>query len=367
MFKTLSVVIFAIFLLTGCIFGDEQPLSEGDQASPSDERKEKEVDPTIPTDDPEVIATNLEIPWSIEKHGDTFYITERPGAIVKIENGDMVRQRVELEQEISTAAEAGLLGFVLAPDFADSQLAFAYYTYEDGGEQWNRIVKLRLEGDAWREERILIDAIPGGTFHHGGRLKIGPDGLLYATTGDASIPTIAQEVDSLGGKILRLDLDGSIPEDNPFGDSYVYSYGHRNPQGLAWSSGGELYSSEHGSRANDEVNLIEAGKNFGWPVIEGEEEQEGMESPLFTSGSATTWAPSGMDYYDGKLYVAGLRGAAIYEFDLETGEHREFITGFGRIRDVFIYDNTLYFITNNTDGRGTPAENDDKLFQIPLT
>lgn len=164
-----------------------------------------------------------------------------------------------------------------------------------------------------------------------------------------------------------MNLDGSIPDDNPFPDSYVYSYGHRNPQGMTWSSGGTMYASEHGDNANDEVNLIEAGQNYGWPIMEGEEEQEGMISPLYTSGNESTWAPSGMAYDNEKLYVAALRGTAVLEFDLKTGEYREVITGLGRIRDVRIEDNYLYFISNNGDGRGAPENNDDKLYRISLS
>ena len=314
----------------------------------------------------EMIAENLEAPWSIEKNENTFYLTERPGNIMKLENGLIERQSVELEKELATASEAGLLGFVLAPDFRESKQAYAYYTYRDNTGQFNRIITLRLEDNIWREENLLLDKIPSGTYHHGGRLKIGPDGKLYATAGDASEGELAQELDSLGGKILRMNLDGSIPSDNPFQNSYVYSYGHRNPQGVAWSSDGMLYASEHGNSANDEVNKIEAGQNYGWPIIEGHEEQEGMVSPLFTSGEEATWAPSGMGNYDGNLYVAALRGEAIVGINPETGEQWEVITKIGRIRDVLIEDNYLYFITNNTDGRGAPQENDDKLYRISL-
>ncbi len=164
-----------------------------------------------------------------------------------------------------------------------------------------------------------------------------------------------------------MNLDGSIPNDNPFPNAYVYSYGHRNPQGITWLPDGTLYIGEHGNDANDEINRIEAGQNYGWPIIEGNEEQDGMVSPLFTSGDEATWAPSGMDNYNGKLYVAALRGTAVLEFDLETGEYREVITGLGRIRDVRIEDNHLYFISNNSDGRGAPQENDDKLYRISLS
>jgi glucose/arabinose dehydrogenase len=313
-----------------------------------------------------VLADNLRIPWAIEIHEGAFYLTERPGHIVKIAGGVVERQRVELEKELSNAAEAGLLGFVLAPDFTQSHRAYAYYTYQDGSRPFNRIVVLRLAGDVWTEETVLLDRIPSGRVHHGGRLKIGPDGKLYATAGDAAEASLAQDPDSLSGKILRLNLDGSIPDDNPFPHSYVYSYGHRNPQGLAWSPDGTLYASEHGNSANDEINVIEAGRNYGWPVIEGTERREGYVSPLFTSGRGTTWAPSGMAYADGKLYVAALRGTAVLAFDPDTGAQREVVTGFGRIRDVRIDGRYLYFISNNTDGRGRPQPDDDKLYRIPL-
>ncbi|WP_010529495.1 PQQ-dependent sugar dehydrogenase [Lentibacillus jeotgali] len=352
--------LLGILFLVGCSANDQQN-SSNEQENTQQEKL------SLPVESIEVIAENLEVPWSIEKLNNTFYLTERSGSIAEIENGEVERQTVELEQEVSTGSEAGLLGFVLAPDFSESNLAYAYYTYEDGDDQFNRIITLRLEDNVWREESLLLDQIPSGAYHHGGRIKIGPDGYLYATAGDASDSEIAQDPDSLGGKILRMNLDGSIPSDNPFPDSYVYSYGHRNPQGLTWTSDGTLYASEHGNDANDEINRIEAGQNYGWPVIEGNEEQEGMVTPRFTSGDDSTWAPSGMDYDDDKLYVAALRGSAVIEFDLETGEHREVITGLGRIRDVLVDDSYLYFISNNRDGRGTPEESDDRLYRISLS
>lgn len=314
----------------------------------------------------EIVAENLAAPWAISKIDDTFFITERAGNIIKITKDEMVTQRVELEKERSTASEAGLLGFVLAPDFAQSNEAYAYYTYENEGEQFNRIVVLQLDGDVWKETTLLLDEIPSGTYHHGGRLQIGPDDKLYATTGDASNRDIAQDVNSLGGKILRLNFDGSIPADNPFDNSYVYSYGHRNPQGITWAPDGTMYASEHGNSANDEINRIEAGQNYGWPIIEGNATQDGLVSPLFTSGSDTTWAPSGMGYYHDSLYVAALRGTALLQFNLATNETREVVTDLGRIRDVLIEGATLYFISNNSDGRGNPLENDDKLYRIEL-
>ncbi|GMA47473.1 PQQ-dependent sugar dehydrogenase [Tetragenococcus muriaticus] len=318
-------------------------------------------------DNTEVLAENLEVPWSIEKDEDTFYMTEREGTIVQLEDGDLNRQQVHLDEDVSTAAEAGLLGFVLSPDFSQTNEAFAYYTYENEEEQFNRIVRLQLSEDQWQETEVLLDQIPSGSYHQGGRLKIGPDNNLYATTGDATEPSSAQDTDSLGGKILRLSLDGTIPEDNPMENSYVYSYGHRNSQGITWSEDGQMYASEHGDDANDEVNLIEAGENYGWPEIEGEEEQEDMVAPLFTSGEDETWAPSGATYHDESLYVAALRGSAVLEFDLENNEVQTLVSDFGRIRDTYVEDDDLYFITNNLDGRGNGRDNDDRLVRINLT
>jgi glucose/arabinose dehydrogenase len=220
-------------------------------------------------------------------------------------------------------------------------------------------------GNEWVEKEELISNIPGAKLHNGGRLKIGPDGKLYVTTGDALNPDIAQDRSSLGGKILRMNLDGSIPHDNPFPQSYVYSYGHRNPQGLAWDEQGTLYSSEHGQIAHDEINKIEPGQNYGWPVIQGDETAEGMMRPLFHSGN-DTWAPSGMSYHQGKLYVATLAGSRIMAFDLQKMTQETIFNNGGRMRDTFIENNHLYFISNNRDGRGIPAKNDDRLYRMSL-
>lgn len=350
--KSFVGVGITLLCLTGCSTNEIQPSTVANNSQSIEQYK--------------TIATNLEAPWAINKLGDTFYITERTGHIVKVEQGEMTRQAVKLEKTLSTASEAGLLGFVLAPDFVQSNEAYAYYTYETASEQYNRIVVLQQENDSWREKRLLLDQIPSGKYHHGGRVKIGPDQKLYVTAGDASNPQTAQDLTTLSGKILRMNLDGSIPDDNPFPHLYVYSYGHRNPQGITWSADGTMYASEHGQSAHDEINKIEAGQNYGWPIIEGEEEQEGFISPLFTSGSESTWAPSGIAFYDNKLYVAALRGTALLEFELKSKEVKEIVNNVGRIRDVWIEENTLYWITNNTDGRGTPEEKDDQLYKLEL-
>lgn len=348
MIKRFAFLLILIVLLAAC--------GEADEGAEETEPAEDVL---------ETVVENLESPWSIDRHDETFYITERTGSIVKSDAEGDERQEVELSDEVSDASEAGLLGFVLSADFEDSNEAYAYYTYENDDGQFNRVVRLILSDNVWSEDGILLDGIPRGQVHHGGRLAIGPDDHLYITTGDAGEADLSQQLDSLGGNILRMTLDGAVPSDNPFDESYVYSYGHRNPQGLAWSGDDTMYASEHGDNANDEINLIEAGNNYGWPVMEGAEEEEGMVSPLFMSGD-DTWAPSGMAYHEESLYVAALRGNALMAFDLETEEYSGIITELGRIRDVMVGGDHLYFISNNTDGRGNPDETDDKLYRLPL-
>lgn len=310
-------------------------------------------------------AEQLQIPWSITKKGSVFYISERNGTIasVDIKSGEVNRQTITLNKPIHTEGEGGLLGLELIPD--TNVEALAYHTYEEDGQILNRLVRLVKEVDQWHETAVLLDEIPGAGIHNGGRVKIGPDGKVYVTTGDAAKPELAQEKDSLAGKILRLELDGSISEDNPFAGSPVYSYGHRNPQGLAWDENGQLFATEHGQSAHDEINKIEPGKNYGWPVIQGDEKMTGMETPIFhTNGN--TWAPSGTAYHGGSLYIATLRGEAVRKFDLNQMKADIFEKGDGRIRDVMIEKGTLYYITNNTDGRGVPAGNDDQLIGMSI-
>ncbi|MEX5935863.1 PQQ-dependent sugar dehydrogenase [Mammaliicoccus sciuri] len=362
--------ISASFILSVCSNdSNEETEDKGKQTqnemeheqSQSDDNQERKETKGI-----ETVAQGLDIPWSIARSDDVFYLSERPGKIIKIDGNKKTEQQVDLDKEVSTAAEAGLLGFVLAPDFKDSKEAYAYYTYEDNN-QFNRIVKLKLENDTWKEDEVLIDKIPSGQYHHGGRLKIGPDDKLYATTGDASDEQNAQDKDTLGGKILRINLDGSKPKDNPISNSYVYSYGHRNPQGIVWTPDGQMYASEHGNQANDEINEIKEGQNYGWPVIEGNEENDNMETPIFTSGSDDTWSPSGIAFKDGIIYSAALRGEGIMKFDVEKDEMKKVATKYGRIRDVYIVNDDLYFVSNNTDGRGNPSQNDDKMYKVSLS
>ncbi len=304
----------------------------------------------------EKVLTHLISPWAIDYDGEYFFISEKAGTIVKGgQDRKLVREDVHLSAPLSNAAESGLLGFVLDKDFHNSHIAYAYYTYDLRGAPVNRIVTLQYAGGSWHEKEILLDGIESGPVHHGGRLAFSPDNTLYATIGDGANPDSAQNLNSFNGKIIRLNADNNFE---------IVSSGHRNPQGLAWDENGKFFASEHGQSANDEVNIIEEGHNYGWPVIEGTESGDGLETPFLTSGSSETWAPSGMVFHKGLLYVAALRGEAILVIDPNSGDVLEQIKGFGRIRDVFSGGESLYFITNNTDGRGNPSAEDDVLYRL---
>jgi len=308
----------------------------------------------------EVIAENLNIPWeSVFLPSGDILISERAGRLLNINTG----QNYQIAN-VSHVGEGGLLGIALHPEFSQNNYLYLYFTTKDD----NRVERYRLvEGELIRD-RVIFSGIPADRFHNGGCLDFGPDGYLYITTGDAINTSLAQDLNSLAGKILRLDDEGNIPSDNPF-QTAIYSYGHRNPQGLAWDNQARLWSTEHGPTSLDELNLIEVGKNYGWPNISGDETASEMESPVLHSGYGYTWAPSGLAYLDNSLFFAGLRGQALYEARLNNQEVEDllihFFEDFGRIRNVRLGpDNMLYILTNNTDGRGTPKAGDDKLIKI---
>ncbi|MFA1819522.1 sorbosone dehydrogenase family protein [Virgibacillus oceani] len=373
--------LLGIVLVAGVIFFINTPEEDSADESPDSTSAEDEdlfnqeaaevlqnsVE-VVATDDGSINANNLFIPWTINKDGSKFFLSQRDGMIVEIDAdfGIVDVQTVEVTKDILHEGEGGFLGFTLDPDFETNNMAYAYHTYESNGNSLNRIVSLSLQDKIWKEEEVLLENIPAGEINSGGRIEIGPDDMLYATTGDTGQSELAQQLDSLAGKILRMEKDGQIPESNPFPDSYVFSYGHRNAQGMAWDEDGNFYSSEHGETGHDEINLIEAGGNYGWPVIEGDEEYEDMITPIHHSGEET-WAPSGMAYYNGELYVASLAGSKLFTYDLESQTENDFFGDVGRLRDVFIDDNALFTITNNHDDRGTPNEEDDQLIHIPMT
>ncbi|MBI2851931.1 MAG: PQQ-dependent sugar dehydrogenase [Chloroflexi bacterium] len=326
--------------------------------------------PTLP-EQPVItsLVKNLEIPWALDFLPDgSIVLTERPGRVRLVDReGRLQAQPIFVVADVAPRGEGGLLGIAVHPDFEENQFIYIYYTYQSGGNLANKVVRLIKQGDAFVEDQIIIEGIPGATIHDGGRIKFGPDGSLYIGAGDAAVPNLAQDKDALAGKILRLSDDGAIPPDNPFHGSPLYSMGHRNPQGLAWDDLGRLWETEHGSSATDELNLIEAGKNYGWPIIRGDETREGLVSPMIHSGTAT-WAPSGMAFANGSLFFAGLRGQSLFQFtpdDPQAGLRRHLQDRFGRLRDVVLGpDGFLYLLTNNRDGRGVSSADDDQLIRI---
>lgn len=321
--------------------------------------------------DREVVAENLDIPWELVFLPDgSMLVTERPGRLLRIREDRQVIPVAGVEH----TGEGGLLGMALHPNFKTNHFLYLYLTTRDNGVLRNRVERYTFENDTISNKKTIIENIPGSAVHDGGRIAFGPDKKLYVTTGDAGNEQSAQDTKSLAGKILRLNDDGSIPSDNPFGNA-VYSYGHRNPQGIAWDSAGTLWATEHGRSGPrsgfDEVNLIEPGRNYGWPIIQGDEVREGMESPIAHSGASDTWAPSGVEIVKNTLFFAGLRGQALYKAQLSQDRIQSLTPllaqQLGRLRTVVLGpDGKLYILTNNTDGRGTPKANDDKLIRLNL-
>jgi glucose/arabinose dehydrogenase len=332
----------------------------------------------------QVLAKNLDTPWAIDFAPDgRIFITERAGRIRIVKNGQL-QADPWMTLNVSEVGEAGLLGLALDPQFARNRFVYVAYTHRaESGRLQNRLVRLRDENDRGALDKILIDNISGANNHDGGRVKFGPDGKLYWTMGDAQNAASAQDLASLNGKILRLNSDGAIPSDNPFPNSYVYSYGHRNPQGLAWQPGtNRLYATEHGpsgvsSCCRDELNFIEPGKNYGWSLITGDQTRAGMVSPILHSGDNYTWAPSGAAFvtrgpWAGSLLFAGLRGQSLYRVMLDTNDPRKVVSierlfeqKYGRLRDVVEGpDGAIYISTSNADGRGTVGADGDVVLRV---
>ena len=335
-----------------------------------------------------VVAQGLEVPWGLvflparsasgtaDAGGPEggMLVSERNGSVRFIsKEGELQPQPILEISAVKQTGEGGLHGIDLHPNFREKRCVYFYYTYSGvGNETLNRVVRYEFEGNTLSDEEVIVDAIPGAANHNGGRIKFGPDGYLYITTGDAQTPLLSQDTDSLAGKILRVTDEGNPAPGNPF-NNLVYSYGHRNPQGIAWDTQGNLWATEHGPSGvwpnccQDELNFIEKGANYGWPDSVGDRVKEGTVAPVLHSGREV-WAPAGLAHINGKFYFAGLRGTALYEVDM-TGETPVLKTHFkndlGRLREVIAGpDGMLYVTTSNRDGRGNPKEGDDKILRI---
>jgi quinoprotein glucose dehydrogenase len=339
----------------------------------------------------EVWIQNLEIPWSLIFLAEgRALVSERRGRIRLIQGGTL-QQNSYADLDVARSGEGGLMGLAAHPDFPQKPYVYAMHTYERQGNILNRVVRLSDNGTTGSLDRVIIDGIPGGRFHNGGRIAFGPDGMLYITTGETVDADLAQDRKSFGGKILRITPEGLVPGDNPFKDSPVYSYGHRNPQGISWHpETGDLFSSEHGPSgefghfAHDEVNRIVKGGNYGWPEVIGAAELKEYIDPIVVWKRTTP--PSGITFYHGRLlphlkndlFVATLRSESLIRIRLaiEDGLYRVssierwFHDGegegrYGRIRDVVQGpEGALYILTNNRDGRGVPRSGDDRIIRI---
>ena len=339
----------------------------------------------------ESVIQNLSVPWSIAfTNEQRMLITERNGDVrvaLKDENENWQLETEPLHsfEGVSSRSEEGLMGMALDPNYSENNYVYFCYAYiNDNSEMVDRVSRLTDNGDSLSEEFVLIDDIPAAQYHAGCQLGFGPDDKLYITTGDATDRWLAQDLDSLAGKMLRLNPDGSIPEDNPFDDSPIWSYGHRNSQGFDWYPGTDiLYASEHGPSlfdgpaGGDEINLIKKGGNYGWPEVSHEESMEGMIDPELVFTPAI--APSGAIFYDSELipefknnfFVAMLRGEGILRVVLDEQNperiimHEKLDIDVGRIRALQTDSNgILYFATSNVDGRGQVNPEDDQIYRL---
>lgn len=341
--------------------------SEPDEAAPTtDPATSAAPEPTEGAPrlgEPEVVASGLEAPWSIAFHEGVALVSERDSArILELDAAGAARE-VGVVEGVAGDGEGGLLGLAVRDGFL-----YAYFT----GSDENRIERFALEGAAGSlalgAPQEILSGIPAAGNHNGGRIAFGPDGMLYATAGDASNPENAQDRESMAGKILRMTPDGAVPDDNPFPGSLVYTWGHRNPQGMAWDEAGTMWASEFGQNTWDELNVIEAGQNYGWPEVEGIAEDGDYTDPV-QQWSPDEASPSGMAIAGGTAFIANLRGRRLREVPLnDPGTSTEhYVEEYGRLRDVVVApDGSLWVLTNNTDGRGDPEPDDDRILRIAL-
>jgi glucose/arabinose dehydrogenase len=339
----------------------------------------------------ELVASGLEVPWAFAflPNGNMLF-TERPGRVRIIEKGKLRPEPVFKVPDVEPSGESGLMDLSLHPGFATNGLLYMAYAYNNGGQKV-KVVRYRYDGKTFVEPKIIIENIPASPNHAGTRARIGPDGKLYIATGDSTHWQLAQQMDSLAGKILRINDDGTVPTDNPFVNQQgarpeIWAFGVRNPQGIDWQPGSNLiFETEHGpsgfeglGQGGDEFNLIERGKNYGWPVIHHRQTKEGMESPLLeyspacAPASGMFYTGSGLPQFKGNYFFGCLRGTRIIRVVLDgrnVVRQENMLEGtYGRIREMEEGpDGFIYFSTSNRDGRGSPASDDDRIMRIVPT
>ena len=348
-------VVFSAFVLT----------------SPTDPIPLPEPNPNSESDFVITLAENLDKPRAIAVSDDRIFVTEKGGLIRVIQNNILLESPLAALRP-ADVFDGGLLGIALHPNFSNNHYMYVFLTYDEDGNLWNKILRITESENKLQNAETIFDKIPGSSFTNGGFIKFGPDEKLYIGTGTVSDAShLPQDLNSLSGKILRLNDDGTIPNDNPFADSPIYSLGHRNPQGMTWDDDGNLFVAEFGPEKNDEINLIQSGKNYGWPEQQCSGD-ENFENAILCYDPSIE--PGGILFYSGDILdfespfiMASMRAANLYQLDFEEGlsSQKSILSGVGRVRDVVQGpDGSLYVITSNTDGKGFPDSMDDKLLRI---
>lgn len=371
--RLVSMLFAAVVLLAGCSGQTTDQPTTGPRNAPEPSPTFSRSPGSSAAPEPVVagtIATGLTTPWGLLFLPDgTALVSERDTGKIKRVTASGQVSEVGTVPDVEPNGEGGLLGIA----FRDNML-YAYFTAADD----NRIVKMAYSpsGGGLGEPQVILDGLPSNSYHNGGRMIFGPDGYLYVTAGEAGNPPLAQDLDSLGGKILRITVDGKPAPGNPFDDSPIWSYGHRNPQGLAFDPQGRLWAAEFGQDTWDEINLIQAGKNYGWPDVEGKSSTAGDKyvNPLAVWPTSDA-SPSGIAYADGALWMASLRGARLWRIEISgdqvVGEPKAYFEGeYGRLRTVALApDGSLWLTTSNTDGRGDQyrKSDDDRILRLTLS
>ncbi len=383
-----GLVVLCILFIVGCISSSaptglaENEVITTKSLSENTIQSESEIKFKV-----ETVAGGLEVPWALAflPNGKILF-TERPGRVRLIENGKLKTETIYQVPHVEPSSESGLMDISLHPKFADNKFVYLAYAYNQDGKRV-KVVRYKFDGKTFTEPKIIIGEIPAAPNHAGTRARFGPDGKLYITTGDATNWNLAQRTDSIAGKTLRLNDDGSIPEDNPFvkDKNYrpeIWTVGHRNAQGLAWSAEGLMFQTEHGPSGfegkgggGDEVNFVERGKNYGWAEIHHQLTQTGMEAPLLeytpacAPASAVIYNGDKFPEFKGNFFFGCLRGTKIIRVKLAghrvVGQENLLEGKFGRIREIAEGpDGFIYFSTSNRDGRGNLAKDDDRILRI---
>ncbi|WP_309505088.1 PQQ-dependent sugar dehydrogenase [Streptomyces sp. KM273126] len=376
-----AVLAAAVLLVTsGCSSGDggaggtsaansKGPGASSDESAPEDAAPAKGSVKVVRT-----VAEGLKSPWGLAPlpEGGLLVSSRDEGTITLVDEKTGKKTELGEVPGVSPGGEGGLLGLAISPDYASDHMIYAYFTSESD----NRVVRMlyapeKPSGEQLGAPDTVVRGIPKGTNHSGGRLAFGPDRMLYATTGERYEGPLAQDKKSLGGKILRMTPDGEPAPGNPFGDSLVYSYGHRNVQGVAWDDKQRLWASEFGQNTWDELNRIKPGGNYGWPDVEGKEGKSGFVDPVAQWRVAEA-SPSGIAMAEGSVWMAGLRGKRLWRIPLKgtelSADPQAFLTDeYGRLRTVVSAGgNRLWLTTSETDGRGSPGKGDDKILELEV-